>query len=332
MRLPPAVLLGAALAALAPPAPAGEEKDLTAILARRIGEAFGAFDANGDGRLAGDELPLEDLFALLDADGDGFVSRAEAEQAAKAAAEAAPAPPAGKKGPGKDAPGKDAPAKDAPAKQGPAKGADAMDPGAFAEAARKRVAVDPRFNPETRRAEFLRNFDRAPEDGKVQRKEYAGGEGDRVFRDFDRDRDGALDGRELLALMKDQVADLAKARRRPTRGEFLLLFDLDDDRNVSREEYVFLRGPAAAFVALDGDGDGVVTYDETIYDRASRDRRYRGRGGDRPGAPAPEARSLWDLYDRDGDGRVTPEEFGGGEAVFRRLDRNRDGYLTLADS
>ena len=41
---------------------------------------------------------------------------------------------------------------------------------------------------------------------------------------------------------------------------------------------------------------------------------------------------MWDLHDKDGDGRVSAEELGAGEAVFRRLDRNRDGYLTAADA
>jgi hypothetical protein len=133
--------------------------------------------------------------------------------------------------------------------------------------------------------------------------------------------------------VKDQLADLEKSRRRPTRANFLVLFDLDDDRNVTRDEYAFLRGPASTFVSYDEDGDGTVTYDELLYyNRGSKDRRMRGKdGAPAAQAPPPEKKDVWDLYDKDKDGRVTSEEFAGGEAVFRRLDRNRDGALTAAD-
>jgi Ca2+-binding EF-hand superfamily protein len=299
------------LCLLAPVSPAKDEagkkegkKDPGEMAAglKMLLDAFPVIDADGDGKLSDAELPAREVIAALDADRDGFVTRQEIERALKAADSGY----AGRK-PGDNEP--------------------------FAEWAKKRVAVDPRFNAEARRTQFLANFDQEPKDGKVAKKEYAGADADKVFRDFDQGKDGFLDANEILALMKDQLADLEKARRRPTRANFLVLFDLDDDRNVTRDEYVFLRGPSATFVSYDEDGDGIVTYDELLYyNRGSKDRKYKGKdGGPAAQAPPPEKRDVWDLYDKDKDGRVTAEEFAGGEAVFRRLDRNRDGALTAAD-
>lgn len=305
------VLAALGLCLLAPFAPAKDEAgkkegkkqpgDVAEGL-KMLLDAFPVLDADGDGRLSDTELTSREVVAALDADRDGFVTRQEIERAFKAAE----AGGAGKK-----------PMGDEP----------------FAEWAKRRVATDPRFNAEARRTQFLANFDQEPKDGKVAKKEYAGADADKVFRDFDQGKDGFLDGNEILALMKDQLADLEKARRRPTRANFLVLFDLDDDRNVTRDEYAFLRGPSAAFASYDEDGDGIVTYDELLYyNRGSKDRKYKGKDGAAAAqAPPPEKRDVWDLYDKDKDGRVTPEEFAGGEAVFRRLDRNRDGALTAAD-
>lgn len=309
----PAALAALGLLLLSPSAPGKDEagkdgakkegkKDPAEVAAglKMLLEAFAVVDADGDGKLSDAEFPAKEVFAALDADRDGFLSKEEIQRALKTAESG---------GTGKR----------------PADG----EP--FAEWAKRRVAMDPRFNAEARRTQFLANFDTDPKDGKVQRKEYAGADGDKVFRDFDQGKDGALDANEILALMKDQLADLERARRRPTRANFLVLFDLDDDRNVTRDEYAFLRGPAATFVSFDEDGDGIVTYDELLY--VNRGGKYGKKGAREAAAaaPPPEKRDVWDLYDKDKDGRVTAEEFGGGEAVFRRLDRNRDGALTAAD-
>jgi Ca2+-binding EF-hand superfamily protein len=319
------LLLAAAAAALALPAPAAPAGDKdgasdpaeTAAGLKRILGSFKVLDADGDGKLSEKELPDLELIKALDADHDGAVSREEILRALKSL----PAPaPGGEKKPGEPGPGK--PGMDKPA-----------DGETFAAYAKRRLASDPRFNAEARRTQFLANFDNNPKDGRIQRKEYAGAEADKVFRDFDRDRDGTLDEKELLLMMKEQIDDLEKSRRHPTRANFLLLYDIDEDRRVTREEYSYLRGPASAFQSYDEDGDGVVTYDELFYANGnSKDRRYKGKeGGPAAAAPPPEKRDVWELYDKDHDGRVTLEEFGGGEAVFRRLDRNRDGVLTAAD-
>ena len=130
-------------------------------------------------------------------------------------------------------------------------------------------------------------------------------------------------------LVRSRTTRIASRIRRPTRVNFMYLFDLDNDRRVTREEYALLRGPASTFKAYDLKEDGVVTDDEIRYPERYAD----GKGGGREAAGrAAENRTVFDLHDKDGNGRVTPEEFGGAEAVFRRLDRDRDGVITAADA
>jgi Ca2+-binding EF-hand superfamily protein len=296
--------LAAALAAGAVPAPAAEEDEEEDGLAA-LAKSFDDLDADKDARLSPEELPAPEMFGFLDADKDGFVTKKEIEEAGAALGKR----PAPRKGGGKKGPGDG----------GRARGPDET----FQDWAKRRVASDPRFNPEVRARQALFMFDRDPKDGKVERKEYPGGQGDRVFRRLDRDGSGALDPRELLELAREEIADLQKQRKRPDRYNFLVLYDLEEDGRVTAEEYAFLRGPERRFRQFDRDGDGVVTYDELYYEETKREGRR-----EEPSA----SRSVWDLHDKDGDGRVSAEELGAGEAVFRRLDRNRDGYLTAADA
>jgi len=61
-------------------------------------------------------------------------------------------------------------------------------------------------------------------------------------------------------------------------------------------------------------GDSAVTRDEV--DRYQR----RTTGAD-----------FIERFDQNGDGKVTPAEFGGPLSAFRRADRNGDGAVTKAD-
>jgi len=281
-----------------------EESEGAAALAPDALKAFDSYDKDADGKLSRAEFAFDDVFDALDGDRNGFLTKEEIK------AFLAKAAPAKDKEPGKEK----------------GKGEAGKAPGdAKAPPRKRREGVDPRKDPEARARDILANFDR-DKDGKIARAEFPGDEGDGVFRKFDRDKDGSLAQAEVLALAKDQLEDLKKARQRPKRGEFLYLFDDDMDNRVTKEEY---DGPARAFAEYDVNDDGVVTYDELIYPN-----RYR-RNGDRKQASADggaESQNVWDLYDKDKDGRVTKEEWGGAEAVFRRLDRNGDGVLTLLDA
>jgi arylsulfatase A-like enzyme len=60
----------------------------------------------------------------------------------------------------------------------------------------------------------------------------------------------------------------------------------------------------------------------------SPSRRAPGPGGEGAGDPAGGGREFIRRNDRDGDGRVSRDEFRGPARAFDRNDRNRDGYLT----
>ena len=177
--------------------------------------------------------------------------------------------------------------------------------------------LHPMRDPRARAADALRGFDQ-DKNGTVSREEYPGA--DHVFRGADRNRDGALQPAELLALANDELEDIRKRMKSPGRTEFLTLFDLDRDNQVAPEEY---DGPAVAFRRFDTDGDGVVTYDELYPERMAR------RAAETPKASDTNAIAR---FDKDEDGKVAREEFAGSDAAWKRLDRNGDGWITVADA
>jgi Ca2+-binding EF-hand superfamily protein len=318
MRHATAHALLLAVAAIAAPALAGDKPGadaLAEVYARTLADIREA-DADGDGTLTTTESA--EFVDRYDEDGDGKVAVTDVAQ--RVCLERLAGFAAGNDGAKRG--GKPMP--------GPAPDKETREAGWAL-----RIKVDPRFDAAARGKQLLA-FDRNA-DAKIQREEWPGNDASRVFRKFDADKSGSLEGPEVVALAKDQIADLAKARRRPTRFEFVNLFDIDHDNQVTREEFDFLKGPATAFAGLDIDKDGVVTIDESQYRRTTKyDKDARRPGANDltgKGAGAPnESKTTWDLLDKDGDKRVSPEEFGGSEPAFRRLDRNGDGYLTVLDA
>jgi Ca2+-binding EF-hand superfamily protein len=181
--------------------------------------------------------------------------------------------------------------------------------------------LTPMRDPLARARADMASFDKN-KDGVIQREEYPG---DPVkFREYDKNKDGVLSMDEVLAMAEDEIADIRRKMKNPNRYDFLVLFDSDHDNNVSLDEY---DGPMEVFKKFDKDGDGVVTYDELYPEKmAERMKKYEEN------APKPEDLTILETMDKNKDGKVERSEFKGTEAAWRRLDRNGDGVITIADA
>lgn len=164
-------------------------------------------------------------------------------------------------------------------------------------------------------AATLQRFD---EDGDQQlsRKEASANRFlDAAFAFADKDRDGKLSKEELDQLaraIEQRRADQQRPNARPV--PYAIPFDTwdkDGDGKVRQNEW---QGPRDVFDRVDLDRDSAVTRDEV--DRYIR----RTVGVD-----------FVERFDQNGDGKVTPAEFGGPLSAFRRADRNGDGAITKAD-
>ena len=162
-------------------------------------------------------------------------------------------------------------------------------------------------------------------DGIIQKDEYPGDQ--TKFREYDKNRDDALSLAETTAMAEEEIADIRKKMKSPNRYEFLTLFDSDKDNNVSLDEY---DGPTAEFKRYDKDGDGVVTYEELYPEKMAEKMRKYDKG--EAMGPKPEDLSILETLDANKDGKVARDEFKGNDDAWKRLDRNGDGVVTIADA
>ncbi|MHC4547145.1 MAG: EF-hand domain-containing protein [Planctomycetota bacterium] len=253
-----------------------------------VDNVFKVWDANQDGVLTPDEIPDPAIFAKVDADQNGKITRAEVAAFFKVKPERKEAPrPRPKAGGEKKS-----------------------------EAAPMR---EPRSVKE-RVADLFRRLDRN-RDGKLQRVELTGVT-DEGFARHDRSRNGEWSEREAMRYVREQVE---RAKRNPRPENFFQLFDLDRDRRVTRREY---DGPAAFFRRYDHDKDRVVTEEELDAGPDAGRMQRGDRAFMADGPTRMPRQGLLDRYDADGDGKITLEELGNAESVLKRLDRNRDGVLS----
>lgn len=175
----------------------------------------------------------------------------------------------------------------------------------------------------------------------------------RLFERFDTDEDGVITEAEISAV---QAEDFATA-------------DTDANGEISLEEFkaAFLERSndrmVRAFQFMDRDGDGAVTQEEAdrianrMFGRLDRDgndviERVRGQRGENAensqradagerggrehrsmrGGRGGQARMVMGLFDTDGNGSVTREEFDAKRAeLFALADTNGSGSFTLDD-
>ncbi|MEZ5962342.1 MAG: EF-hand domain-containing protein [Planctomycetota bacterium] len=153
-------------------------------------------------------------------------------------------------------------------------------------------------------------------DGTLSPAELGGTDLAPFFAYIDSNGDGHLDGAELQRAV-DAVAAAVYRRNAGTRADIQHLpdipfatWDKDKDGRLANAEFE-LRN---LFVAIDVDRDGYVTKEEIErFKRSIEEADFIAR------------------FDLNDDGRVSLAEFGGAPQVFRRADRNGDGFVSRQD-
>ena len=109
---------------------------------------------------------------------------------------------------------------------------------------------------------------------------------------------------------------LSSAQEGPPAGSFIERLDKNGDGKVSKEEF---DGPAEHFAHFDRDGDGAISEDEAP--KGPPPPRGHGEG-------PPQGGSFIERLDKNGDGKVSKEEFDGPAEHFAHFDRDGDGAIT----
>jgi len=296
-----------------PPMPPPDAQDAPRVREMAAG-ILERFDRDGDGRLAGDEIPAKGRIDLAKADrnGDGAVDLLEITLVLTDRAPDRDGGMLARKLKQMDA-NQDG-AIDKTEWQGPPERFDRIDAdrdGRITEAEVKQAlgGGDGRWMDKTADAAF-RRFD-ADQDGRITAAEWKGRP--ESFQRLDANQDGAITREELTPKGPRRRGEGPDVRSGKDSARFLEKYDANRDGQVTKEEFPHER----RFSEIDADQNGILS-DAEIKDATDRIRNEAEYG-------------LFERYDLNGDARITREEFTGPAADFERLDHNRDGVIDKAD-
>jgi len=184
-----------------------------------------------------------------------------------------------------------------------------MPPGGFGGGG-QRMQIQPTF------ADLDKNKDK-----KISKEEWASSQlPPQMFDRLDSNHDGFIDEEEFNAMRRGFGGGGGGFQR---VGESLIkLLDANGDGKISREEFAKI---VSLFDALDKDHNGELNAEELNgFFRAVNEAQTQATGG-------VELNNLFEKYDKNKDGKITPEELGN-ERIFKSLDLNKDGVITREEA